>query len=1125
MSRGQGVVAVWCVLAAVPVSAQTTSSQQSADKLDAVIRRLVAETSDPDILSQHDGWQRPHRVMASWDADMGQAALQRIGESFTGDDAADVYVRWHLMYPINLMLGRRFEAFRHEGKHEASGDVVRKLFPVFDMIPLDRRPWADPKSTEARAAQDRLDELYELTRVRVGIPPFERTYSGEAALPHMKPQQRRAAQPHIEEIQTIKRTLAGDDMQTVEGNAVSNRLSDYGRDLRGELVRAMLLSGDPEAPSVVMREVAHQLDARQRAAFDEMDYVYLAGREGCFALYDTRTLNESRRLLNRMTRQYAAVFTPLRGDKQVPSYIAPPRRSFADLAFHLSMLLDEPAMNQQLLADPAGGAETPRAEPSKKQFTAENITADDVRAAIARAVGALHDPPGGSVGNRILPRERVRGDGKWYQVHRFRRGSPEFQETVNEVGNQALVCWAMLNAGESYQDPRLLRRIHYVLGFDTPYVYDRGMRAMMLGELTLETWRPWLERDATWLTHAVTDMGGFGEAFYEGEPAVGWGEHASAQYGVLGLWAAQRAGVDVPGKVWALIDRHWRMTQQRAPGGEPAGWSLAVYETEPTDAEPPSIAEGDVSAAMTAGGVATLVLTERYLRGDAMTRPDPDNTSAELQAGLAWLDRYFDMRDDDAIADWHYTMWTIQRVGQATGYRTFNGIDWQRAITAEMLNRQGPTGLWQDRHNRHGTLLSTGFALLYLGSALDPLAVAKLRFDGRWDNRPHDMWNFADYVSDRYEVETTWQVVDADLPVRQLIESPLLYVATDKELVLSDAQVALLRAYVDAGGMLVCNPESTSGGVIQSFRELAKQMYPELVMQRVEKTHRFSDLYTLREQVPGAVRMEMIDNGIRPLVVVFGRDVGKGLQANQIGTSGSFAAMANLYLFAVGLDPQRARMETNYVVPPDGGDRRAVSAARVVYHGRYDPEPAALSQLSAILARDHGVDLKVVHKHPEALTDDRIAFLSTTGEGGLNDEQAASIRAYVENGGTLWLDAAGGDSGAVDAAFMMLRQIIPDARPVPLPDDSPIITGEGLPGGIDVDRIAYRRFTLETMGPMSGCRLQGVEVNGRPAIIFSTEDLTTGLAGLEHWGIFGYSVNTARNLVVNGVLSTLEPAD
>ncbi len=383
------------------------------------------------------------------------------------------------------------------------------------------------------------------------------------------------------------------------------------------------------------------------------------------------------------------------------------------------------------------------------------------------------------------------------------------RKCLHEFGNHALICWAMLAGGESFQDPRLFRRINWVLHSDTPYTFDRGLRMQMLAHMPYDRWKPWMHRDERWITNALSDKGNW-PAEYTGGDSTEWGDHANGAYGVLGLWGAQRAGLDIPLADWKRVDEHWRKTQEQTPGDEAAGWAVGMLNVNQGDDDKPSGLGHDfyskISGPMTAAGVATLTLTERYIYGSERTDPTKQNVSTNLRKGIRWLDENFKLHTDDPAADWYYYMWTIQRVGQATGYRTFNGVDWFRDVTAEMLNRQQESGLWADPTGQQGPLVSTGFALLYLSNSYAPIAISKVRFDGQWNNRPHDLWNFVDYASDQYEVDTSWQIVELDEPVYQLIESPILYLATDKGFELSDKETDHLRDYLDAGGLLVAQP-------------------------------------------------------------------------------------------------------------------------------------------------------------------------------------------------------------------------------------------------------------------------------------------------------------------------------
>ena len=697
------------------------------------------------------------------------------------------------------------------------------------------------------------------------------------------------------------------------------------------------------------------------------------------------------------------------------------------------------------------------------------------------------------------------------------------QELRNAMGNHALICWAMLASGDSYQNPKLAKRIHWALAGDQSSTYDRGMRLSMLAYLPRYRWRRWVERDANWLKNAMTDKGNYTNEWY-GSKSGGYGDNANGQYGTWGLWVYERSGYSLSRKTWKLVDTYWREAQLKTEGNSAAGWAIISAKAQEEDGASGIAANDQVSGPMTAGGVATLCLTERYLHGHEMAKPGKKHVSRQLRKGIRWLDENFKLDDPAQESDPYYYYWTIQRVGAATGYRSFNGIDWYRKVTERMLDQQEPDGVWA---GPKGRLLSTGFALLYLSKAFEPVAVGKLRFVTRdkagdddldaWNNRPHDIWNFVEHVSDEYEHATTWQIVDLRLPTSTLIETPILFMATDKAFSFNKTQIANLRAYIDAGGLLVSNPDQPGIGVARSFNAMAEALYPGKKLERVSKDH---ELYSIYHKVRPGIVMQTISNGIRPLWIHFFKDIGAGLQTNDHKRSESFKIMSNIYLYATGMKPQRQRLKNNHIVRHDKKAQRPLKAARVSHSGTYDPEPGALGQLSSLLANEHDINLDVKATSPGELTkDQKIAFLTTQGDGELTDEQAQQIRKWLEAGGTLWIDAAGGSAAASEAARKMLAKLAGDAKPIPLALNHPIISGAGLgPGGANNRWVSYRPYALKTMGPVNVSRLQAVQIDDRVAIIYSSHDLTCGLAGLEHWGVYGYSVHSARNLAANSVL-------
>lgn len=1103
-------------------------------RIDTAFEQLIAEAGELGSIKtpEHRAvFSRPHRVARELEPGDGEAVLRRLDGKLSGDPYGDVYVRWHLMPAVQDWLAQR--AIQAEGgtPDPLPADVLRTLRSLFKSMPAEAgSKWQNPYSEEGKKLNARITALRSQTRVTVGVPPFEKTYSGRAALPHMTEQARRKAEPKVKELESLENRRK--QMRDRNIDVVNERYSDVNkafREYRSDLAYAMIQTGNDQALNEVGSAIGALVRKRQRAGLDLMQSAYRAMHDGYMGQYNDRALATFRGRLSKAASGARKYERYNRGPEPVPRDVKPNMRSFAAYSAHMLGLLEDPARVRlfKLKQEARATEEAESFDLTFSSYDPQALSVEDIRASIRTAIKELYSAQGqGSEAKvrALLPNEFVRHDSMYWALNRYDKGTPRYQMAIYETGNHALTCWAMLAAGQSYQDPRLNRRISWVLSSDSPYTYDRGMRLMMLSRLTGESFGPWAKRDADWMRAAVTDKGNFNSEYYGG-PSAGFGDHGSGFYGVLGLRGADRAGVELNHKkIWSPIDAHWRATQQKTPGDAPAGWAVGMLAKAASDQANSQArtktTRSTVNTPMTAAGVASLTLSERYLNGPKLTDPTKDNISIKLRKGLRWLDENFDP-DEPFDSDWYYTMWTTQQVGRATGRRTFNGVDWFREVTAQMLARQGQDGLWEDENGRQGKLLSSGFALLYLSNALEPVAVSKVRFDGAWHNRPNDLWNFVEYASDVYEVDTAWQIVGLDQPVHDLIDSPILYLATHEPFTLSGAEVDRLRAYTDAGGMLVFNPDSAWGRVSGSVEALVQALYPGRTLEPVADFHPFYDLHT---RLRGDLPMQMVHNGVRPLLVTFTKDVGRGLQSNDPKRFGdSFALMSNLYLFAVGTEPRRVRLESDYVQPPEDWGGEQVAVARIRYDGDYNPEPGALVQLSAAMADGQGVTLQLVDLKPSELTDEKIAFLTTVGGEALADEDVNALRAWIDAGGTLWLDAAGGTTEAVKAADAMLAKLFPDEFAIPLDEDSPIITGEGLGmNALDARRVGYSRFANRQMDQTVTPRLQAVLLEGRPAVIYSPEDLTAALAGVKHWGVFGYDTTSARKLAANGILAVME---
>lgn len=1108
-----------------PAHAQSTPTPDATqEKIDAAVARLIAEAEQVDQFDNPKAKitsSRRHPVVRELGPEAGQAVLRRMVQPLTGNIYRDTYIRWHLMPPVQAMLDEHFEQFVKTGKQGLPSQVSKNLVELLQMtrgdVGLERkpqRPWTgttdDPQRNKDLAIL--AEKLAKESKVRVGIPPFTREAEGREAIEAAPPERKEAVRQAAERLEQLKRA----NLVVERPNPSVKRYNDWTKEInrivreyRLGLAAALLQTGDPAALPKVIDEINPQLAERELIAFDLMSILYDATFAGHLALYDTRTLESARRQLEQVARGADAYRVyKHRNDEPKPDWFHPKERNFADLAYTFIEMMDNPGVAENFLPS-ATELPIPRPAAPKGRFTAENFDLDDVQSAIDRAIAETLDPNGNGRRKKPSPARDHTG---------YLMGNAGNDQHYR-LGRQALTNWAMLSAGHSFQDPRLFRRIYRSLESDEPFVYSRAMRLQMLARLSPQRWWPWIRRDAAWMGAAVTEKGGFG-AYHAGQRLKGWGDHANGQYGVLGLWAAQQAEQDVPLAIWKAIDAHWRQTQQQTPGLRPAGWALGMFNVDDVEAGSRQANLGEVNAPMTAGGVSALTLTERYLGADAdTTRVE---RSRELTKGIAWLDQNFTLQNFGSIqsaVDPYFYLWTIQRVGQATGIRRFNGIDWFREGTATLLNRQNrDDGLWNA--SNQSTQVSTGFAMLFLSEAMRPIAIAKVQYDGNWNNRPNDLWNFVDYASSTYEVESTWQIFELDQPIDQLMESPILYMSGDAGFDLSDKHIDRLREYIDAGGLLLINPDKADAAMAKSVNQLVEKLYPDRELETLEANH---PLYGLHSEVRASVQMRAVTNGVRPLVITFVRDIGQGLQSNDVGRSESFVALSNLYLYTVGMNPRRQRLVSNYLPKTTGGTPPSeIEVARIKHSGDFDPEPGALTQLDRLLTKEHNVKMNLRAVEPGQLGDAKVAFLTTTGDGTLTDAQAKAIRDWIDDGGTLWMDAAGGSQQAVDALAAMLAKIDPQARPTPLASDDPIIDGRELKHlGYDNRRVKYRLYALRNTGVTTSPRLTAIYRDERPAIIYSPDDLTAGLAGLDHWGIFGYDTNSARRLAANGVLSAM----
>jgi len=1072
---------------------RTTPPPTGPVSVDAFIDALKKQAETFETGAADFDLPRPHPLVAGLPAGCEPELAKHLTDKFTGDPQKDIYIRYHLIYPII-----------HPKEKPVGGEVfvsLSKMLP--DKIAFEQRPYRkyDPPDIGQRYWQ-----LMQQASITTGYPPFQKQVWPPESLKLMDAAARAKAEPLWQEAASLK-----DKFKTIDDKDAINYDLRVGktpwmlRQVKGDALYGMVASGDPKMLSAVVRTIEQQAKSSPADAADSLAFLNATYFDGWLSAFPPAALKTAAGDLKRAvvagdnaTGKPQPGKAPARAPAQ-PQQPAVKKNVLQERAFTVITAMESGNVPKRAAPDELTRSSKTLPPLVRRNLTAKTLDLKSVDDAIERAVIGLEKVR--------APDVDLGPDSYW---------AADIVAWLQQwilPGNQALACWAFLSTGENQYTPWLAKRIGWVACFQSTSTYDRAMRLRMLSMLPQKTWQPWMRRDADWLIGLMTPQGGFTPGIST-LPKPPGADNANSQYAVLGLAAAQDAGYDIDTRVWRQIDKYWR-DAQIPPGNTDAGaWAVKPAR----DIQKGSDAFADrASGPMTAGGVLTLSLTERFLDG-AKKLGTGNKTSPELAAGIDWLDKHFDLNQIDGDSDLYYYCWTIQNVGQAIGYRKFNNVDWFREATATLLNQQGPDGLWK---GPKGPTVSTSFALLYLYRARGPLAVCKVRFGDEkknvapaWNNRPNDLQNLTDDMSHRLEVPTSWQIADLDQPVNELVESATLYLATDKPFTLTDAQIDHLRDYLNAGGMLIASPEGGgAAAVLNSYRDLAGKLYPGKQFVKAEPNHPF---FTLNQKVTEKITVPTLDNGVRPLIVLVEKDLSKDLQADASGKRDSFTLLTNIYLYATGLVPKRPRMLTNYVVAPEKAPSATVTAARIKYDGNYDPEPASLSQLGALLATKGGIDLKSSTMAAADLTPaTQVAFLTVSESAELKDADAAALRKWIDAGGTLWIDAAGGRvaaSAAVDSALAKLGYQPGDPKPC---DDTPVFTGKTRrAGGTDVSKPTYRNF-LEA----DRATLRQIVSGTRPAVYITRGDVAAALAGANTYGISGFGVDTARGMVLNSILN------
>ncbi|MBX3450516.1 MAG: HEAT repeat domain-containing protein [Planctomycetaceae bacterium] len=327
----------------------------------------------------------------------------------------------------------------------------------------------------------------------------------------------------------------------------------------------------------------------------------------------------------------------------------------------------------------------------------------------------------------------------------------EIQATINrarqallalEPRNHAEAClkaYALLKTGSNANEPAVqdaVRRVYeFPVAADRPdpqhHSYEAAVRLMFLEALDPVKHAEPIQAIAGYL---ISRQRGHGGWYYPNPPGDEHHDTSITQYALLGLWAALRAGAEIPTEVWENAAR-WHLSQQLPDGGytyhsldrtpstmtmSTAGLAnlrlirMVLFGLEPATAvatpEGPkkSLKFNYLERRPDARPIAPLVETP------ALPAVKPIDLDRASDRALGWVTGRYDLLRADRR--WfHYWLYGIERCGALLGKAEIGSHKWYEEGAEHLVRSQQPNGSWPITSDSQ--LATDSFGLLFLAKA------------------------------------------------------------------------------------------------------------------------------------------------------------------------------------------------------------------------------------------------------------------------------------------------------------------------------------------------------------------------------------------------------------------------
>jgi|GEM_PF-4606574 len=477
--------------------------------------------------------------------------------------------------------------------------------------------------------------------------------------------------------------------------------------------------------------------------------------------------------------------------------------------------------------------------------------------------------------------------------------------------------------------------------------------------------------------------------------------------------------------------------------------------------------------------------------------------------------------------------WVLSQYVRQTGRHAMGETTWRQATDERLARTQNADGSWPAEGldkalAPQSKLAATAFAVIMLAENQSRVGVAKFvtsaeRDAGAVQGRDADfLAQWLGKFAGNYPMD--WWLLDAESPAMLWQSARVAFIAADDNTTFSAADIAALKAFVRDGGLVVSSEAEGSRKIGATIERIMRQVVdnkyePRPLPQKQTIISGEGGLEAIKTPPP----IVSVSNGVRELWVHTSADLATPLVKHQAYKSDQLMLLANAWWYSVGSTLPGTRRSVLNIAPANGAD---FVLARLAYAGNADPEPIAFRRFAAKLQSEQVLrlglaDVKIadlqVKKTP-------VAHLTGTASFALNEAERAALRAFVVDGGTLLVDAAGGSKAFAESVTALCGELFKDLPLEAIPINEAIFSGK-IEGTQRIESVDYRKYAVaQGKKRYAAPALKGIRLNGRWAVIFSEDDLVSGLLDVQAWGIVGLTPESSQQLMRNLLLYAREHA-